>query len=67
MIDWGYNIVFTKISKKEDTKCFYTMMKLMLKNVVTWMETKNVKYQYCETVTQRGKVMNAFSEFARVW
>lgn len=63
MIDWGYNIVFTKISKKEDTKCFYAMIKLMLKNIITWMETKNVKYQYCETVTQRVKLWILFLNF----
>ena len=52
--DWGYSIVFTKMSKKEDTKCTYTMIKVMLNDIITWMETKNVKYQHCETFTLEG-------------
>lgn len=43
MIDWGYSIVFTKMSKKEDTKYIYTMIKVMLNNITTWIKTKNVK------------------------
>lgn len=54
MIDWGYSIVFTKMSKKEDAKYIYTMIKVMLNNITTWIKTKNVKYQHCETFTLEG-------------